>query len=410
MSTTVKKKQRHAGPRERPVFLSRVVLRNYRSIEVCDVQLGAVTFLVGANGSGKSNFLDALRLVTDSLNTSLDHALRDRGGISEVRRRSSGHPTHFAIRLEFSLEEGVAGFYAFEIGAKPRGEFVVKKEECAIGAHRYFVQEGNLLYPTEGVFPPAVTDRLYLVSAAGLPQFRPVFDALSGMGFYNLNPDKIRELQSPDAGEVLRRDGSNLASVVGRLEKVNDGRLKERIAEFLGQVVPGITGFNTQRVGHMESLEFKQRVTGAQHAWNFPAINMSDGTLRALGSLVALFQAVGRPKVRLVGIEEPETALHPAASGVLRDCVLQASQFVQVVVTSHSSELLDDSTITPETIRAVEAADGRTLIAPLDKTSRTALRDRLYTAGELLRANQLNPDLSLIPRAEQLQLFGTTVQ
>ena len=83
-----------------PTFLRRVVLKNYKSIAACDIVLGPLTFLVGPNGSGKSNFLDALRLVADSLRTSLDHALRERGGIKEVRRRSGGHPTHFGMRLE----------------------------------------------------------------------------------------------------------------------------------------------------------------------------------------------------------------------------------------------------------------------------------------------------------------------
>ncbi len=69
-------------------FLTKVVLRNYKSIAACDVQLCPLVFLVGPNGAGKSNFLDALRFVADALRTSLDHALRDRGGIKEVRRRS----------------------------------------------------------------------------------------------------------------------------------------------------------------------------------------------------------------------------------------------------------------------------------------------------------------------------------
>src|SRR5688500_6467134 len=85
-------------------FISRVVLKNYKSIAACDVRLGPLTFLVGPNGSGKSNFLDALRFVADALSTFLDHAIRERGGINEVRRRSSGHPTHFGIRLEFRLD------------------------------------------------------------------------------------------------------------------------------------------------------------------------------------------------------------------------------------------------------------------------------------------------------------------
>ena len=98
-------------------FITRVALENYKSIARCDVSLGALTFLVGANGSGKSNFLDALRFVADSLRNALDHAIRERGGIKEVRLRSSGHPTHFGIRLEFSLRTGQRGFYAFRIAA-----------------------------------------------------------------------------------------------------------------------------------------------------------------------------------------------------------------------------------------------------------------------------------------------------
>src|SRR5271157_2849936 len=72
------------------VFLTHVKLRNYKSISQCSVQLGPLSFLVGPNGAGKSNFLDALRLVAQSLDTSLENALRERGGIGEVRRRSAG--------------------------------------------------------------------------------------------------------------------------------------------------------------------------------------------------------------------------------------------------------------------------------------------------------------------------------
>ena len=102
-----------------PIFLHRIVLRNYKSIGNCDVRLGALTYLVGANGSGKSNFLDALHLVRDALSGSLDNALNERGGLTEVRRRSSGHPTNFGIRLEFTLPDGVPGYYVFNVGALP---------------------------------------------------------------------------------------------------------------------------------------------------------------------------------------------------------------------------------------------------------------------------------------------------
>src|SRR3989454_3329529 len=110
------------------VFIPRVRLTNYKSIAACDVTLGPLTFLVGPNGSGKSNFLDALRLVVDALRTSLDHALRDRSGIKEVRRRSAGHPTHFRIQLDFKFGSGASGHYAFQIGARQAGGYEVQEE------------------------------------------------------------------------------------------------------------------------------------------------------------------------------------------------------------------------------------------------------------------------------------------
>ena len=90
-------------------FITRVALRNYKSIAACDVELQPLTFLVGPNGAGKSNFLDSLRFVADALTFSLDHAIRDRGGINDIRRRSGGHPNHFSIRLDFTLPEGSTG-------------------------------------------------------------------------------------------------------------------------------------------------------------------------------------------------------------------------------------------------------------------------------------------------------------
>jgi predicted ATPase len=115
-------------------FLHRIIIKNYKSIAACDVELRPLTFLVGPNGAGKSNFVDALRFVTDALRSSLDQAIRERGGINEVRRRSGGRPTHFGMRLEFRLPSGTDGHYSFEIAALPQGRYEVQKEECCISA------------------------------------------------------------------------------------------------------------------------------------------------------------------------------------------------------------------------------------------------------------------------------------
>ena len=397
-------------------FLTRVVLKNYKSIAASGVDLRALTFLVGPNGSGKSNFLDALRFTSDSLRSSLDNALRERGGIAEVRRRSGGHPTHFGIRLEFQLPAAV-GHYAFKIGARPQGGYEVQTEECVIlGPERASflviageVKEFELGGTRNGIAPPAaLKDRLYLVNVSGVPKFRPVYDALSRMGFYSLNPDRIRDFQAPDSGELLVRDGSNLTSVLRQLSMRDEAR-KKRIEEYLSSIVPGVSGVDVKDVPPKATLEFRQEVAGSSDPWRFFAGNMSDGTLRALGILVALFQSQdsAASRVPLVGIEEPEVALHPAAVGALLDALREASQSTQVIVTTHSPDLLDSADIEAELLLAVHAEKGTTQIAPVDEASREAVRKGLYTPGELLRLDQLRPDIKLFgPKSpEQLDLF-----
>lgn len=394
-----------------PAFLQRIVLRNYKSIDHCDIQLGHLTYLVGSNGAGKSNFLDALHLVSTALNSSLDNALNERGGLSEVRRRSSGHPTNFGVRLEFCLPDGQTGHYAFNVGALKNRGYEVQNEECVvngIGKGPYYrVESGTLRDSSEATFPAVTADRLALVAASGLRAFRPVFDALTSMSFYNLNPKLMLELQKPQEGRLLKSSGDNITSVIGHLERSDSNQLAT-IQEYLQTVVPMVHGVERRQVGPMETLEFRQDMAGSKHPWRFLAQNMSDGTLRALGVLVALFQSNEDYSPSLVGIEEPETALHPAASAALREALTKASQSTQVIVTSHSPDLLDDPAISSDAILAVTSEGGETRIAPLDEASRKAMREHLFSAGELLRLDQLAPDPDFLAEQEQHQpdLFG----
>ena len=342
----------------------------------------------------------------------MDHAIRDRGGINDVRRRSRGHPHHFSIRLEFIFPEGFTGYYAFQIGAgksEGQNEYRVQTEECKLQNEKlltpevYFrVDEGIVTDTSVKVAPAAATDRLYLVNASGLPEFRPIYDAFSRMGFYNLNPDIIRDLQAPDPRDVLTRDGGNLTSVFAQLPLT----VKENIEEYLAAVVPGVHKVKIKEFGPKETLEFRQDVAGDKHTWRFDANNMSDGTLRVLGILIALFQGDynAQKRVPLVGIEEPETALHPGAVAVLLDGLRDAANKTQVITTTHSPELLDDKHLDVNSILAVESYDGDTVIARVDDASRSVVQDRLFTVGELLRSNQLQPDPAALPAGKEKQL------
>lgn len=389
-------------------FLRRVRIRNYKSIGKCDITPGRLTLLVGRNGAGKSNFLDALHFVVDGLQTSLDHAIKSRGGINEIRRRSTGHPHNFAIEMEMNLPDFQTATYGFEVRSQPKGGFIVKSEKLLIEnaagkpVAGFKLEDGEVIDSTFETLPAPSKDRLYLVTASGLPVLRKPYDALLSMGFYNLNPEQMKEVQSPDAGELLRRDASNIASVVARLAQDNPA-IKQRIREYLSAIVPDIADFERVALGHRETLEFRQQVKGSTHPWRFYAANMSDGTLRILGILVAAMQLVNlENRVHLVGIEEPETALHPAAAGALMDALREAATETQIFLTTHSPDLLDHFDPVEDTLLVVQASQGMTELGPADAASFDSLKNHLYSAGELLRMDQLQPSQASLSQQKTL--------
>jgi predicted ATPase len=215
----------------------------------------------------------------------------------------------------------------------------------------------------------------------------------------------MKDLQSPDAGEILHREGANIASVVARLAAESPAT-QQRIKEYLKNIVPGITDVTRVSLGPKETLEFRQQVDKSKDAWRFHAANMSDGTLRALGILVAVGQlSEQRAPVRLVGVEEPETALHPASTSALMDALREASGHTQVVVTTHSPDLLDALDPDEDRLLVVQSDAGKTSIASVDAASLNTIRDHLLSAGDLLRLDQLEPDRTQLEKQEQLE-FG----
>jgi predicted ATPase len=164
--------------------------------------------------------------------------------------------------------------------------------------------------------------------------------------------------------------------------------------------VPGVRGVEVSHVGPRETLEFRQDVPDPENPWRFLAGSMSDGTLRALAALVALFQSGAVP---LAALEEPAATLHPAAAAVLLDALLEAATYRQILVTSHNADLLDSPQVKPANVLAVLAENGNTRIGPLDAVGAEALDQHLHTAGELLRTDQVRPDPEISTR--QMRLF-----
>ncbi len=113
---------------------------------------------------------------------------------------------------------------------------------------------------------------------------------------------------------------------------------------------------------------------------------MSAGTLLALGLLTAVYQ---RSIPALLTIEEPEEGIHPGAISVILDVLRFASERAQLIVTTHSPDILDADWLEDRHIRMVTWQDGATRVMPLSVGSRDALRKHLMSAGELLRSNAL---------------------
>jgi predicted ATPase len=116
--------------------------------------------------------------------------------------------------------------------------------------------------------------------------------------------------------------------------------------------------------------------------------------------LAALFQTrVQSGRVALVAIEEPETALHPAGVGALYEALHDAARRTQVIVTSQSSDLLDNEYADLAHIRAVANVDGATVIGEVDQAGRAIVDKKLMSLSELHRSGQMRPELPSRPPA-----------
>ena len=400
---------------DKPPLIRRVVIHNYKSIEKCDVNLGKFNVFVGRNGSGKSNFLDALQFVADCLTmTSVTKALESRGRIEDVIRQSEDvlrqsvdHPSGFRIELSIQLPDSKVEYHV-EFAAEQEGGCVVQKESLwAVGPDpnaplelMFSCDSVGVRVPSQSdmIFPEVIKDhhsrfkdRLFLAIASFHPPFHPVYAALSSLKVYNPIPAPMRLFSSPLAANVLCEDGSNLTTAVSRMSRKREVTLA-RIVEYLSQIIPGLVSVNPLNIGGYEILEFEQQVPGKSRLRKFQSRNMSDGTLRSLAVLVAALQFSQQPdSSHVIGIEEPETAIHPAAMAVLLDALREASVNNQILITTHSPDLLDLVDIDTDSLFAVSDTTGTTVIEPIDDASVMAIRKHLYTAGDLLRMDQLEP-------------------
>ena len=242
-----------------------------------------------------------------------------------------------------------------------------------------------------------------LLAVIGAQPISALCDGVRHMAFYNFLPAAMRPVQRLARGQMLDQNGANLASVLADIGKTEPWAF-ERIGQYLSAVVPQIESFAPVQFGEYGTIRFRLCSPTPGKALEFDAASMSDGTLRVLAALTAVFQNVppyGYPSV--VGIEEPESALHPAAMRALVAALDEATLRMQVLLTTQSPDLLDVEEVKPENVRVVQMIDGQTIIGPADEANVEVVGRKLITLGGLERDDRLEPDLDDRDRQQLLQ-------
>lgn len=319
-------------------MIRRIQVSNFRSLgEDVSIELGLLTVLVGVNASGKSNVADVLQFVADCLRDGLEVAVARRHGFAGIARSEGGRMRDVSIRIEV---EGGDGHEAWE--------FALRSADNEFG-YAVFHKEGTLS--------------------------RPLTDELEKIAIYKIFPNRLREAQRPDFTHPMREHGENWASVFRRLPRETTGL---ELLAALGRITGDIDDYRVSSVGGYLIPEFRHTSPDGTSSWR-GAVQESDGTLRVAGILTALLQ---EPPLTLIGIEEPEQTIHPGALGILLDYIREASQRGQVLLTTHSSDLLDLLNI--DEIRVVEREGGTTTVSAVEESQRILVEKRLASPSEIV--------------------------
>jgi predicted ATPase len=334
----------------------------------------------------------------------LQDVITNRGGFSSVCHKTPNPnlKPDFGLAIEFAGINGEVkgGRYAFQVRGLSDYRLEVVREQCIVEFKEdktfYFDrrESENFDYGFKSTSPGSEATilrplldpaSLVLPTIGGDPRLSPILRTLAAMRVYSLEPSRIRDLQDPDRGLGLQWDGGNAASVLQQLARTSPA-VVDRISELLTGVLPHRVSVRPLQLGQKLTLEFKQE-WGENQTVTFEASSMSDGTLRVLGILLAVFQEAA-PSLTL--IEEPEASVHPGTLGLISDLLKIASDKTQVIATTHSPELLDAKWIQDRNLRIVEWNEGESHVSGIATGAHRALQEHLMGAGELFRSSALD--------------------
>jgi predicted ATPase len=327
--------------------LTRVRAWNFKSFRELDIRLDPLNIVIGANASGKSNFVSLFQFIRDIAESGLENAVQMQGGAQYLRSMGCLADDRLTVELfaEADFPEPGVGLqlvrqtYRFSLAFNggPRAS-VVEDElqglsfKVTRGVDAYRLDGQNLV---AGAFVEMMNarreapgDHLLLES---LVRYQPPFSILQSIGTYDINPKAPKDRAVFGGKSDLESDASNLAIVLERV--LSDSDHRRDLLNLLNDVLPFARDLETRRAAD-GSVFFYLREKFSATA--MPAAFLSDGTIDVLALLVILYS---QPK-SLVVIEEPERNLHPSIVPTLVHLLKDASAIKQIIVTTHNPEVV----------------------------------------------------------------------
>lgn len=388
-----------------PIAIESVEMSNVLSFgpDAVRLELGPLTVLIGPNGSGKSNLLEVMyllsRLPRASAETSLPivdwiwkGAKPDESARVEtiVRGSDFAHTRAAALRhrIDFGSVQQRFSVLGEQLTAIDRTE--PASEEPYFFRHKLglaqFLESESPLHAQQYLKQADLSREHSVLGQRNDPDAYPeiahVGSVYEGIRVYrdiNFGPrSPTRVPQRTDAPtRVLLEDGSNLGLVLSRLKANTHAR--KRLDELLRRFYEGADSVDVQIEGNTAQIYL------VEEHWNTPATRLSDGTMRWL-TLLAVLLDPNPP--RIVCFDEPDLGLHPDVIPALSDLLVEASQRMQIIATTHSDAFVDSLTERPEAVVVCEKRDGKTDFTRLSQEKLAAWLDK-YSLGELWNSGQL---------------------
>lgn len=328
------------------MHFSRIKLENWRNFRRIEVPLQLRAFLVGANASGKSNFLDVFRFLRDLVipGGGFQDAVERRGGVSILRSLAARHPhTDIVIEVDLSEHNQTQWRYRLVFNYNQQRRRAILKEEEIWQAGQLILHRPD----AEDENDEARLTQTYLEQTFANREFRPIAEFFQSISYSHIVPQLVRDPERSLGRQADPFGGDFLERIAATSRKVQESRLK-RIQQALRVAVPQLSALELYRdekgVAHLRGRYEHWRPQGA---WQTET-EFSDGTLRLIGLLWALQDGNG-PLL----LEEPELSLHPGVVRYLPQMMQRIQRqrkqaFRQIFVSTHSVELLSGEGLAPD--------------------------------------------------------------